>query len=77
MGMKHEHKLVDILFARHIWDESYKVARWCSECGAIVVDLDYDNRTAPGRIMPMRLPKNLKPAITLPGDPIPDERTKY
>jgi hypothetical protein len=36
------------------------VVRWCSQCGAIVIDVDCDNRTAPGRIMKMRLPKGEK-----------------
>jgi hypothetical protein len=30
------------------------VVRWCSDCGAVVVDLDYDGRTKPGGIMKMR-----------------------
>jgi hypothetical protein len=31
--------------------------RWCPECGAIVIDIDSDNRTFPGRIMKMKFPK--------------------
>lgn len=33
------------------------VVRWCQNCGAIVIDKDFDGRTHPGRIMKMRLPK--------------------
>ena len=25
-----------------------EVVRWCPKCGAVVVDMDYDNRTSPG-----------------------------
>ena len=56
----HNHNLVEILDSRHSWDESYQVARWCEDCGAIVVDLDYDNRTLPGKYMEMRFPLFLK-----------------
>ena len=35
----------------------HSVVRWCSICGAVVVDSECDNRTCPGRVVPMRLPK--------------------
>ncbi len=38
-------------------DNEEKVVRWCKDCGAIVVDLDYDGRTNPGHYMKMRLPE--------------------
>jgi len=38
----------------------YEVVRWCPECGAVVVDIDVDNRTMPGRVMKMKWPKVLK-----------------
>lgn len=53
---KGNHHLITILCNRHSWDESEEVARWCPDCGAIVVDLDYDGRTQSGRGMGMRLP---------------------
>lgn len=31
------------------------VVRWCQLCGAITVDVDYDGRTQPGGVMPMKL----------------------
>jgi len=36
------------------------VTRWCTKCGAIVIDLDYDGRTLPGEGMKMRFPESLK-----------------
>lgn len=41
------------------WD-SDNVVRWCKNCGGIVVDVDYDGRTHPGRIMNMRFPNTIK-----------------
>ena len=37
-----------------------KVVRWCDICGAIAIDVDYDGRTQPGWIMPVRRPKILE-----------------
>ena len=39
---------------------SSKVVRWCSYCGAVVVDEDYDGRTIPGRFAKMRFPAFVK-----------------
>lgn len=36
------------------------VVRWCSRCGDVVVDVDVDSRTDPGRVMPMRFPSCVK-----------------
>jgi hypothetical protein len=51
---KHEHDL------QVIWTSGGRmveeVVRWCRGCGAVVVDLDMDNRTHPGYYMKMRLP---------------------
>lgn len=33
------------------------VVRWCTRCGAIVIDVDTDGRTQPGGYMAMRLPE--------------------
>ncbi len=52
------HKLI-VIYEGPIFAYSNEVVRWCSECGAIVVDEDYDGRTKPGAIMKMRLPKVL------------------
>lgn len=34
-----------------------EVVRWCCNCGAVVVDIDVDGRTDPGRALPMQFPK--------------------
>jgi len=42
--------------------DTREVVRWCYKCGAVVVDIDYDNRndnrTSPGAVMKMRFPEN-------------------
>ena len=38
-------------------DMSTNVVRWCRNCGAIVIDVDYDGRTNPGQVMKMKYPK--------------------
>ena len=35
---------------------SEQVVRWCSHCGAVVIDEDYDGRTNPGSVRPMEFP---------------------
>ena len=37
-------------------EQEQEVVRWCSYCGGIVVDLDYDGRSNPGAIMAMTFP---------------------
>ena len=37
-----------------------KVVRWCPECGAIVVDCDYDNRTYAGYYNKLQYPNITK-----------------
>ena len=49
------HDLVEAFRASTGFDTDH-VVRWCCQCGAVVVDADHDNRTFPGRVMPMRLP---------------------
>lgn len=49
------HNLI-VIYESGSSDES-DVVRWCVDCGAIVVDKDYDGRTRPGAIMKMKLPK--------------------
>jgi hypothetical protein len=34
-----------------------RVVRWCTDCGAVVVDIDVDGRTNPGGKMKMKFPK--------------------
>ncbi len=54
------HFLIEILSSGN--EDEKTVVRRCEICGAIVVDTDVDNRTAPGDIMYMRLPKLLREA---------------
>lgn len=39
------------------------VVRWCPNCGAIVIDIDYDGRTNSGGIMKMDFPKTLSSEV--------------
>jgi hypothetical protein len=57
MCSKGIHNLIEIYNASSRYDNSSVVVRWCQDCGAVVVDEDYDGRTNAGSIMKMRLPK--------------------
>lgn len=50
------HTLIEIIRCSVSYDEE-KVVRWCKFCGAVVVDLEIDNRTHPGRYMEMQFPE--------------------
>jgi hypothetical protein len=39
------------------YSQEIEVVRWCAYCGAIVIDIDCDNRINPGAIMKMKLPE--------------------
>lgn len=54
-----KHNLWEIFRARESGDVD-NVVRWCSECGAVVVDQDMDNRVMAGRMMKMQFPKALE-----------------
>ena len=61
--LKGNHNLITILESEHPYGGSSQVARWCTECGSIVVDVDYDGRTNAGQVMKMKSPtvaKNYK-----------------
>lgn len=51
-----QHDLVEIGYV----GEPCSVVRWCQECGAVVVDTDYDSRVSAGGVMEMRLPKTFQ-----------------
>jgi hypothetical protein len=53
---KGKHDLIVVYRICRPYDEE-EVVRWCRNCGSIVVDLDVDNRTHPGRIMKMESPR--------------------
>lgn len=48
------HNLVVIY--KYVYNYSDDVIRWCTACGSIVIDEDYDGRTKPGSIRKMRGP---------------------
>jgi hypothetical protein len=48
------HDLVGLMFGGT--SDEAEVVRWCRNCGAVVIDLEYDGRTAAGAIMKMRVP---------------------
>lgn len=56
------HTLVEILRAPD--GDADKVARWCAFCGAVVVDLEFDNRVRVGGVSRMRFPEVIKPRGT-------------
>lgn len=49
------HNLIEIFRTCDSYDIE-SVVRWCKDCGAIVVDGEYDGRIAPGKIMRMKFP---------------------
>lgn len=56
---KGNHSLIVIFRVSQAYDEEV-VVRWCKTCGAVVKDLEIDNRLFPGYYMQMRLPKITK-----------------
>lgn len=57
-----KHDLVVVYRGNRFYNEE-AVVRWCQNCGAVVVDKDYDNRTNAGQIMQMKFPKLTKENI--------------
>jgi len=55
---KGNHSLIDIYTNGYV-DHERIVVRWCTNCGAVVVDMDYDGRTQPGAIVKMKFPKQV------------------
>lgn len=49
------HPLKEILRTGYT-DDKQNVVRWCPDCGAVVVDSEFDGRIDPGRVMKMRFP---------------------
>ena len=60
--LKLNHPLEEILRTGGAYDE-YTVVNWCPECGAIVVDVEYDGRVSPDHKLKMKLPRIAKEAI--------------
>lgn len=53
------HNLEVIFEHCYLWD-TLAVVRWRSDCGAVVVDQEHDNRLSPGHYMKMKFPKQYK-----------------
>lgn len=53
----HTSESLEVVYEDGVENHSSAVVRWCRECGAVVVDVDVDNRTYPGRIKPMQFPR--------------------
>ena len=59
---KGNHRLTEISRTSLGYDEE-RVVRWCPTCGAIVIDLEVDNRLFPGHYMKMKIPKITKETV--------------
>lgn len=57
-----DHKLEVIQRHRYPGDVVERVVRWCSRCGAFVVDGESDGRLYPGHFISMRRPEATKSA---------------
>lgn len=53
------HPLKEI-FRSGYQDDIQSVVRWCPDCGAVVVDGEYDGRVRAGDIMQMQFPTSAK-----------------
>lgn len=54
---------LEVIYEFDASHDSQHVVRWCNYCGAVVVDIDYDNRTNPGAIQKMKFPQLLKEIV--------------
>lgn len=54
-----DHDLIEIYRAGYV-DDINAVVRWCSYCGAIVVDSEYDGRVKPGHYKKLQFPEIVK-----------------
>ena len=55
-----EHNLMQIVKLKVGRDE-YMVVRWCTRCGAVVVDSELDSQNISGGVVPMLTPTILYP----------------
>lgn len=62
-GCKNKDHLLRTIYKDVRFGDEVAVVRWCENCGAIVVDLDYDGRTYPGYYGKMKQPKATKELI--------------
>lgn len=59
-----QHSLKSIARGGNEYD-GYLIVKWCGECGAVVVDGEYDERVYPGKHMDMQFPKILTENLDL------------
>lgn len=57
--LNNKHNLVEV-YVDGYEEEPHNVVKWCTECGAVVVDTEYDGRVVPGDVMEMRIPETFK-----------------
>jgi len=55
--------LIEIIRKSHGWDDTEEVVRWCTYCGSVVCDVDYDGRVLAGKSMKMRKPETFKQSM--------------
>lgn len=51
---------LEVIQRRNLGYDEIHVVRWCSNCGAVVIDGEYDGRTFPGKIMALKQPSCVK-----------------
>ena len=56
---KGNHPLEKIFTFSKNRDEDVAV-NWCPECGAVVVDIEFDGRISPGAVVKMKVPRIAK-----------------
>lgn len=66
------HNLIEVHRSTDVTGIS-SVVRWCKDCGAVVVDGEFDGRIRPGDILPMTFPS--KPIIWWPYETAPKQGT--
>lgn len=54
---RRDHNLTEIMRKpAYVMPDADQIVRWCRDCGAIVIDIDADDQTHPGAIIPMTFP---------------------
>jgi valyl-tRNA synthetase len=53
--LRGNHKL-KVIYESGEYYRATQVIRWCEVCGSVVIDVETDGRTIPGKVMPMKIP---------------------
>lgn len=48
---------LEIIYSRDCLYDEKTVVRWCRDCGAVVIDKEFDGRVSSGAVMPMKFVK--------------------